>query len=118
MEQGVNGDQCLMVHQENGFICTELFEQWCLEVCFAELDRRREHFQYWGEAILILDGLTCHDSDIVEDLCLDHGCSIKWLPPHQSDQTQPCDVGVFLPLKANMTRVHPADDLSKQSKQL
>jgi hypothetical protein len=43
MEQGVNGDRCLIVHQENDFICTELFEQWRLEVFFPELDRRPEH---------------------------------------------------------------------------
>jgi hypothetical protein len=40
------------------------------------------------------------------------------LPPHSSDQTQPYDVGVFGALKANMTHVHPVNDLSKQSKQV
>jgi hypothetical protein len=52
--------------------------------------------------ILILDGLTCHDSDAIEDLHLDYGCWIELLPPHSSGQTQPCDVSVFGPLKANM----------------
>jgi hypothetical protein len=118
MEQGANGDRCLMVHQENGFVCTELYERWCLEVFFSELGSKREHFQYWGQTILILDGLTCHDPDTTEDLCLGHGCWIELLPPHSSDQIQLCNVGVLGPLKANMTRVHPADDLFKQSKQV
>jgi hypothetical protein len=48
----------------------------------------------------------------------DHGCWIELLPPSSSDQTQPCDVAVFDPLKVNMTTVQPADDLSKQSKQV
>jgi hypothetical protein len=37
MEQGVNDDQCLMVYQENGFVCLELFERWCLEVFSGSL---------------------------------------------------------------------------------
>jgi hypothetical protein len=85
---------------------------------FPELNRGRERFQCWNEAILILDGLTCHDSDAIEDLGLDHGCWTELLSPHASDQIQPRDVGLFDRLKANMTRVHPADDLSKQSKQV
>jgi hypothetical protein len=59
-----------------------------------------------------------HDSDQVQERCFQRGCWIQLLPPHSNDQTQPCDVGVFGPMKTNMARTHPARDLSKQSKEI
>jgi hypothetical protein len=67
---------------------------------------------------LLMDGLTCHGLDDVMDLCLDNHCFVQFLPPHSSHQVQPCDIGIFRPMKANITRVNPAAELSKQSKQV
>jgi hypothetical protein len=116
MEQGIGEEQAKMVSQEHGFISTVLFEDWCLDVFFAALEERRERLQYRGEAVLIMDGLTCHDSDAFQNECFKRRCWIQILPPHSSDQTQPCDVGIFGPMKTSMGRIHPAADLSKQSK--
>jgi hypothetical protein len=67
IEQGISEAHAKMVYQEHGFISTALFEEWCLEVFFPELEARRQHLGYWGEAVLILDGLCCHDSDGLQD---------------------------------------------------
>jgi hypothetical protein len=118
IEEGINEQSARFVYQENGFITAPLFTSWCEHVLFPELRSRRERYRYGGRAVLLMDGLTCHGSDDVEDMCLDNGCFIQFLPPHSSDQVQPCDVGIFGPMKANMSRVSPARDLSKQSKQI
>jgi hypothetical protein len=107
-----------MVHQEHGFISTQIFEEWGWEVFIPELARRREELGYSGEAVLIMDGLTCHHSDFVEDLCFENNCIVEILPAHSSDQIQPCDLGIIGAMKANASRIHPAPDLSKQSKQV
>lgn len=118
LEEGINEQLAQFVYQENGFITTQLFTNWCEQVFFPELQQRRERYHYGGRAVLLMDGLTCHGSDDVEDLCLDNHCFIQFLPPHSSDQVQPCDIGIFGPMKANITRVNPAAELSKQSKQV
>jgi hypothetical protein len=54
----------------------------------------------------------------VEGFCFEDECFIQFLPPHSSDQVQPCDVGIFGPMKASIGRICTAPDLLKQSKQV
>jgi hypothetical protein len=69
VEQGVTSELTMMVYQEHGFISTVRFEEWCEDVCFPALEKRRQSVGYWGEAVLILDGLTCHYTDQLQELC-------------------------------------------------
>lgn len=87
-------------------------------VFFSELANRREQLGYQGQAVLIMDGLACHRSDFVEDLCFENDCIVEILPADSSDQIQPCDLGIFGVMKANASRTHPTADLSKQSRQV
>jgi hypothetical protein len=41
-EQGIAVNVCMLVHQTNGFIATELFQDWCSEVLLPEILKRRE----------------------------------------------------------------------------
>jgi hypothetical protein len=66
----------------------------------------------------LMDGLTCHGSDLVKDLCFENECFLQFLPPHSSDQVQPCDLGIFGPMKTNIARIRPTPDLSRQTKQV
>jgi hypothetical protein len=118
LEQGINEELCKMVYQEHGFISTALFEEWCWDVFFPEIQRRREAIGYAGDAVLMMDGLTCHESNSFEDACLEHGVCIEILPTHSSDQFQPCDLGVFGAMKTNIARVRTMPGMSKQSRQI
>jgi hypothetical protein len=76
----INSELAMMFHQEHGFISKVLFEDLCYEVFFPELEERRQCLGYWGEAVLILDGLGCHDSNQVQEQCFQRGCWIQLLP--------------------------------------
>jgi hypothetical protein len=69
-EQGISESMCKMGYQEHGFISTALFEQWCWDLSFPEIRHRRKITGYAGDAVLIIDGLSCHESDLFEDVCL------------------------------------------------
>jgi hypothetical protein len=87
-------------------------------VFFPEIRHRREITGYAGDAVLIMDGLSCHESDLFDDVCLDSSVRIELLPAHPSDQLQPCDLGVFVAMKRNVSRVCVPVGLSRQSKQI
>jgi hypothetical protein len=59
------------VYQEHYFIITIMFKEWCREVCLPELKSWREQFGYWGRAVLIMDVLTCHESNQMENFCFE-----------------------------------------------
>jgi hypothetical protein len=65
-----------------------------------------------------MDGPTCHESEVAEDLCLENECFIQILPPHSRGKVQLCDVGIFGARKADNDRVRAAADLSKHSNQV
>ena len=113
---GYTAEKVEIVHQENGFIDTLLFEQWAEEIFFREVERRREVLHYEGLAILIIDGCSAHVSDWFLEECLFRRISVIFLAPHSSDQTQPLDLGVFGIAKANQSRCRPDPDLKDQRK--
>jgi hypothetical protein len=65
-----------------------------------------------------MDGLTCHDSDTVEDFCFENECFLQFLPPHSSDQVQPCDQGIFGTMRTNIAWMRPGQDFSRQTTQV
>jgi hypothetical protein len=92
---GYAAEQCIIVHQESGFITTRLFEQWIKEVLIPYIRTRRARTHYDGKAILILDGCNCHSLDLVRVELEGHKILLLMLPPHTSDQLQPLDLGIF-----------------------
>jgi hypothetical protein len=58
---GLTPESVMIVHREHGFIDRVLFELWAATVLFPEIERRHTHVGYAGDAIVILDGCTCHD---------------------------------------------------------
>lgn len=49
--------------------------------------------------VLISDGFDTHESLEVLTFCFEHNIVLCCLPSHMSHKLQPCDVGVFSPLK-------------------
>ena len=115
---GYTSEKVEIVHQENGFIDTFLFEKWADEIFFPEVLRRRAATGYNGRAIAILDGCSCYQSDWFLDECTFQNICVIFIASHSSDQTQPLDLGIFAICKGAQQRIRPNKDLSEQSKQI
>jgi hypothetical protein len=112
---GISERNCAIVHQPNGFIDRELFEEWFVSLFVPEIQARREAMKYEGPCILILDGCTAHDGDYFWDLSMENGILPAFIPPHSSNQVQPCDLCVFGLTKRLMTRFNKFDEGNVQS---
>ena len=82
----------------NGWINTELFEAWFIEHFIPNAVSARPLF-------LLLDGHSTHYQPQVIRFAMEHECIILCLPPHTTHESQPLDVGVFAPLKAQWSKV-------------
>jgi hypothetical protein len=60
----------MIVHRRRGFIDRNLFDLWESRVLFPEIERRREHFHYMGDVIVLIDGRTYYDFDWFRDEAL------------------------------------------------
>ena len=65
-----------------------------------------------------MDRCSCHCGATLQSLCEQNGIRLVYLPPHSSDQTQVCDLGLFGNLKAAQSRIHVPDGMSLQSRQV
>jgi hypothetical protein len=117
-KEGIHENPARLISQQYGFITSIRFNECCREVFVPRAETHREQIQYWERAVLIMDGLTDHESDEIEDFCFEHDYSIQLIPPHSSDQGQPSDVGIFGPMKINVSRIRSGPGLSKQCKQV
>jgi hypothetical protein len=115
---GLTPRKVLYAYQENGFITTELFDEYADEIRFPFIEETREEMQYDGAAIVILDGCSCHNGDGFLDGCTYHGVYPVFLPPHSSDQIQPLDLGIFARQKAEASNARPPEGLNPQTTQL
>ena len=97
---GYNEENVLIISQESGFVNKEAFNFWADEILFPEIRKRRILYNYWGEAILTMDGCKAHFSDHFLDQCSYENVHPIPEPPGTSDQVQPLDLGIFGPMKA------------------
>ena len=115
---GYSDNHFLIKFQENGFISTEIFNEWAYEIFFPDLMRKRIEKNYLGLALLLLDGCSCHISDYFLDLCTEYGVEPVFLPAHSSDQTQPLDLVIFGVMKMIYDHVRPDKNLNPQTKEI
>lgn len=80
---------------KTGYTNAEISLHWIQQV-FDPLTKRRAGGQ---PRILINDGLATHESLEVLTFCHENNIILCRLPSHTSHKLQPCDVGVFGPLK-------------------
>jgi hypothetical protein len=117
-ESGFPPDSCGVVHQENGFVTSQLFNDWLEKVLIPDAIIQRERFGWEGPIFLVLDGFSGHLTDLVDKSCLFYGIELLILPVHTSDQVQALDLGIFAVHKMETRRVHTHLDLNDQTTKL
>ena len=115
---GYNESNCLIVHQENGFITAEIFAFWARMIFFPEVAAKRQKYHYEGTVVLTLDGCTCHNSDLFLDDCTYAGIYPWFEPAGSSDQVQALDLGIFSCQKSIKTRLRSTSRLSANEKNI
>jgi hypothetical protein len=96
-ESGFPPESCCVVHQENGFVTSRLFEDWLEKMLIPDVISQRERLRWEGPVLLILDGFSGHLT---------------------SDQVQPLDLGIFAIHKMESRRVRPHLNLNDQTSKL
>lgn len=115
---GYTGDVCSIVHQETGFVNAAVFDYWATTILFPEITRRREMYNYQGEALLMLDGCTSHFSDFFLDECTYFNVHPWQEPAGTSDQVQALDLGIFGIQKMMKRSIEPPEFLSPDEKEI
>lgn len=80
---------------DSGYMNSDL-NLYCVKNAFDPATRTRANGK---PRILIIDGLSTHESLDVLTFCFDNDILICRQPSHATQKLQPCDVGVFSPLK-------------------
>ena len=118
LDLGYNEQVVIYGRSETGFMNSELFLQWAERSFFPEIRQRRALLDYEGPALLIMDGFGVHTSSAFELLCEEENVVIVFIPPHTSDQLQPCDLGLFAVLKRWQSNIALPAHLNKQTRQV
>jgi hypothetical protein len=103
---GYSSDKVEIYTQKKGYIDRDIFEDWVKDTLVPEIQSRREKFNYWGPAVLILDNCSAHDSQLFRDLCIEKNIHCLWLPPHSSHLLQMLDLCIFGVTKRVLARLN------------
>ena len=97
-------DGCLYTKSPNGYINEELFLEWFKKIFIPETNHLRP-------TLLALDGHGSHGTNTTYlffkliSLAKEENIHILLLPPHTTNILQPLHVGVFWPLKVNLSKL-------------
>ena len=116
--RGYTGDKVHFARSEKGFMTTFLFNEWAEKTFIPEMRRKRADHRYAGPALLLLDGFGCHHSDAFMRMMEEENIVVEFIPPHTSDQIQPCDLGIFSNQKRWQGNIRVDDELNKQTRQV
>ena len=114
----IPNDSFQIVTSSSGYVNTETFKKWVTEIFIPSLNDLRKKYNYYGKAVLILDGFSPHKIVFDQIDLQKENLIIHYLVPHSSDQTQPLDLCIFGLMKKFMNDLHPPPLLTYQSKQL
>lgn len=107
-----------VVHTDSGYVNTQSFLFW-MNTCFLpNLRRLRIQYQYFGRAVLILDGYKSHKNALGQINLTLHNLSIHFLSAHTSDQSQPLDLGIFGCMKQIQSNFRANPELTKVCNQI
>ena len=81
---------------EKGFNDSKINLEWMKQVFYPQTKVQANY----NPRILICDGFGTHETLEIMKFCFENNITLCRLPSHTSDKLQPCDVGVFGPLKA------------------
>ena len=109
----------LIKTQEKGFANTELIKFWLENIFFPvvaqKLDEERKRSGYQGNAVLILDGFSCHRKALESFNLEERHVTVVFLVPHSSHLTQPLDLVIFFAQKKYTTTMRSMNGLSSQA---
>jgi hypothetical protein len=81
---------------ESGYTDSKISFEWLTRVFDPQTKGQANH----KPRVLICDGFGTHESLEILEFCFENNITLCRLPSHTSHKLQPCDVGVFAPLKA------------------
>jgi hypothetical protein len=81
---------------ESGYTDSKISLEWLKRVFDPQTKGQANH----KPRVLICDGFGTHETLEVLEFCFENNIILCRLPSHTSHKLQPCDVGVFAPLKA------------------
>jgi hypothetical protein len=117
-ESGFTPDCCICYSHPNEFTTTARFGEWFFTIFIPDTLEQRRRLGYVGMVFLILDGVSGHISEVIEEACVYYGVRMLKSPPHTSDQVQPLNVGLFGLHKSESRRVQTHLDLNTQTVKL
>ena len=82
-------------HSENGYNDSKINLEWLTRV----FDPQTKELANQRPRVLICDGFGTHETLEILEFCFENNILLCRLPSHTSHKLQPCDVGVFAPLK-------------------
>ena len=83
-------------HSENGYNDSKISLEWLKRV----FDPQTKEQANQKPQVLICDGFGTHETLEILEYCFENNIILCRLPSYTSHKLQPCDVGVFAPLKA------------------
>lgn len=95
LERGLTPDKIEFIHTVNGFMNSDIFLKWLLDVFIPELQIRRKKYNYEGMAILVMDGFGSHLNFDSLDVLTRENVKVVYMPPHSSHLLQALDVTLF-----------------------
>ena len=116
--RGYTDDKILYAKSDKGYMTKKLFLRWGRLCLIPEMRLKRTIHGYDGPIVLLLDRFGCHCSDEFVSMCEEENIQCMFLPPHTSDQLQPCDLGLFAVQKRWMNSIQIQGDLNKQTRQI
>ena len=105
LEGGVHG--AYLGRSESGWMDSELFYGWLSEHFARSIPPARP-------VVLLLDGHSSHINLEAAKFAVKNGILLYCLPPHTKHALQPCDVGLFKPMKASWNKHVSRSILEKQ----
>jgi hypothetical protein len=96
---GYDTSNVALVSQDKAFMISMPFEALTQQVFFPAVQERRDLYHHDGIVVLLLDGLSSHQTEKFLDDCRERRIDVIFLIPHSSDQTQPLDLITLALLK-------------------
>ena len=108
--RGYTASKFQLAYSVKGYITKDIFNEWLKEVLVPYIQQMRDDCSYVGPGVIFLDGCTCHQTDYLDQVCVENNLMPVFFPAHTSNQLQPCDLGMFAVHKSNIRQLDCTDE--------
>ena len=115
---GYTNANLTLAHSSTGYVNAKIFQRWISDIYIPHLRGKRSRTGYDGPSVLIMDGCSSHDVDLIREKLEDENAFVFALPAHSSDQLQFLDVGIFATLKLRYAQQSTDANLSATTRQI